>query len=138
MSTAQWRGFDGWCGHQHVPNNTHGDPSDINIHALLEDDDMPYTKDEISDAVWRTDRIPAPGKPTTGNVAWQADSYLRLTYEAVQATLAQTSAMNAALQAVLTAGTGAIDMAAVQQAAADGALAALRKVAADVADGAAS
>lgn len=23
---AQWRKFYGWCGHQHVPENTHGDP----------------------------------------------------------------------------------------------------------------
>lgn len=23
---AQWRAFYGWCGHQHVPENVHGDP----------------------------------------------------------------------------------------------------------------
>ena len=23
---AQWKAFYGWCGHQHVPENTHGDP----------------------------------------------------------------------------------------------------------------
>ncbi|WP_346007308.1 hypothetical protein [Janibacter terrae] len=23
---AQWRSFEGWCGHQHVPENSHGDP----------------------------------------------------------------------------------------------------------------
>lgn len=26
MTFGQWRQFYGWCGHQHVPENTHGDP----------------------------------------------------------------------------------------------------------------
>lgn len=26
MTFAQWRRFLGWCGHQHVPENEHGDP----------------------------------------------------------------------------------------------------------------
>ena len=26
MTFAQWRSFRGWCGHQHVPENVHGDP----------------------------------------------------------------------------------------------------------------
>lgn len=26
MTGAQWRKFKGWCGHQHVPENVHGDP----------------------------------------------------------------------------------------------------------------
>lgn len=26
FSFARWRTFYGWCGHQHVPENTHGDP----------------------------------------------------------------------------------------------------------------
>lgn len=26
LSPAEWRKFSGWCGHQHVPENTHGDP----------------------------------------------------------------------------------------------------------------
>lgn len=49
----QWNSFRGWCGHQHVPENTHGDPGAINIDRLLkpseeeEKDDMfeyPYTQ----------------------------------------------------------------------------------------------
>lgn len=35
LSSGRWQTFDGWCGHQHVPNNDHGDPSDIDIAALL-------------------------------------------------------------------------------------------------------
>lgn len=26
---GQWRNFYGWCGHQHVPENTHGDPGNL-------------------------------------------------------------------------------------------------------------
>ena len=26
FSAEEWRAFQGWCGHQHVPENVHGDP----------------------------------------------------------------------------------------------------------------
>lgn len=29
MTGAQWDIFTGWCGHQHVPENTHGDPGNF-------------------------------------------------------------------------------------------------------------
>lgn len=32
---ARWRTFDGWCGHQHVPGNDHGDPGALNLAHLL-------------------------------------------------------------------------------------------------------
>lgn len=32
---AQWRNFAGICGHQHVPENHHGDPGDIDIDKLI-------------------------------------------------------------------------------------------------------
>jgi hypothetical protein len=35
MSADQWRTFNGWCGHEHVPGNDHGDPGGINITYLL-------------------------------------------------------------------------------------------------------
>ena len=36
FSFARWRDFYGWLGHQHVPENTHGDPGKIDIGYLLE------------------------------------------------------------------------------------------------------
>jgi hypothetical protein len=36
FSAAQWRVFKGWCGHQHVPENDHGDPGNINFARLLD------------------------------------------------------------------------------------------------------
>ena len=47
--------------------------------------------------LWRSDIIPAPGKPSTGNTEWQPDSYLRLTYEAVARIEAQNRALVAAV-----------------------------------------
>lgn len=35
MSGAEWDNFAGWCGHQHVPENTHTDPGAIPITYLL-------------------------------------------------------------------------------------------------------
>lgn len=35
LSNAAWEGYAGWLGHQHVPENTHGDPGAITISALL-------------------------------------------------------------------------------------------------------
>jgi hypothetical protein len=35
MSTRKWKSFNGWCGHQHVPENAHWDPGKIDIAYLL-------------------------------------------------------------------------------------------------------
>jgi hypothetical protein len=35
MSTGEWSAFNGWCGHQHVPENVHWDPGTIDIAYLL-------------------------------------------------------------------------------------------------------
>jgi hypothetical protein len=35
MSAAVWDAYDGWCGHEHAPENLHGDPGNIDIAALL-------------------------------------------------------------------------------------------------------
>jgi hypothetical protein len=60
MTNAEWDSFGGWCGHQHAPENTHGDPGDIDITYLLrgatptptppqsEEDDMPLTDQDVA------------------------------------------------------------------------------------------
>lgn len=35
MTGTEWRAFNGVCGHQHVPHNTHWDPGRIDIDFLL-------------------------------------------------------------------------------------------------------
>jgi len=36
MALVEWDNYDGWCGHQHVPENTHWDPGHIDVEYLLE------------------------------------------------------------------------------------------------------
>jgi hypothetical protein len=45
MSPESWLRFDGWCGHQHVPENEHWDPGRIPITRLLERKVMTDTPD---------------------------------------------------------------------------------------------
>lgn len=35
MTHDEWNAFDGWCGHQHVPENEHWDPGKLDIGRLL-------------------------------------------------------------------------------------------------------
>ncbi|MEU5425528.1 peptidoglycan-binding protein [Streptomyces olivoreticuli] len=35
MSFSTWTAFKGWAGHQHVPENDHGDPGDIDFAKLI-------------------------------------------------------------------------------------------------------
>jgi len=35
LGDNDWLAFTGWCGHEHVPGNTHGDPGAIDIVKLL-------------------------------------------------------------------------------------------------------
>jgi hypothetical protein len=35
MSGADWDAFNGWCGHQHVPENAHWDPGKLDISSKL-------------------------------------------------------------------------------------------------------
>lgn len=68
MNSAQWRSFNGWAGHEHCPENLHGDPGLINIEFLLkrganalqdfdlEDDDMPKPNDIVSRYRWPNGR----------------------------------------------------------------------------------
>ena len=35
MLPTEWAAFNGWCGHQHAPENDHGDPGAIHIDRLL-------------------------------------------------------------------------------------------------------
>lgn len=59
MSFAEWNSFKGVCGHQHVPENDHGDPGAIDISTILalaggqslpveppKDEDMPNQLEE--------------------------------------------------------------------------------------------
>lgn len=40
LSPSEWVNYKGWLGHQHVPENSHGDPGAINISKLLATDSV--------------------------------------------------------------------------------------------------
>ncbi len=81
MTFDRWRAFTGWCGHQHVPENDHGDPGAMDFARVIaiakgqttEEDDMQLTDADvqrIAKAVWDhgiSNRFrPGPdGKPRT-------------------------------------------------------------------------
>lgn len=83
MTGAQWTAFKGHCGHQHVPENDHGDPGAFPMAAILnaakggtippQEDDMP-TPAEVAKAVLTFDGvILVPGAPPT-NPTWTLSS----------------------------------------------------------------
>lgn len=55
MSLSQWDNFTGICGHQHVAENLHGDPGDVDIARAL----------RLSVPEVETVRAPDPVKPVT-------------------------------------------------------------------------
>lgn len=131
MTFSQWQAFKGWCGHQHVPENDHGDPGSMDFARVIalakgattpEEDDMP-TAAEVAKAVLTLDGvISVPGAPTT-NPTWtlssvQTEILKRL--DKANATLAAQSAAITSLAGQLgeDVDTDAV-VAAVQQAIAD-------------------
>lgn len=62
LSGAAWDFFGGWCGHQHVPENDHGDPGAINIAYLL-GNPLPTPQPE-EDEEMKSHVVQATGDPT--------------------------------------------------------------------------
>jgi hypothetical protein len=93
MSAARWNSFKGHCGHQHVPENDHGDPGALPMAAILAaakggttpstSGDLDMEAKAVSAAVWDRDEIPAPPSASTfkTNPTWKAGSYLKELYE---------------------------------------------------------
>jgi hypothetical protein len=88
LSGAQWNAYYGWLGHQHVPENDHGDPGNLNFARVLahatglpakEDDGMALTDAEIKrivDKVWAA-RFKSPAAdPKAGDPTRAASTYL--------------------------------------------------------------
>lgn len=98
MSAAKWNSFNGHCGHQHVPENLHGDPGLIPMAAILtaaKGGTTPPQEDPVTDtaftSVWKTDNsIPAGStEKNPDNKFWTAQTYLTGTFENGVSTLAQ-------------------------------------------------
>lgn len=143
MTATQWNNFNGHCGHQHVPENDHGDPGAFPMAAILaaakngttqEDDPMAgITKQDIADSVWRTDNIKAGStEKDPKNTTWVAETYLKGTFENTVRLLTQETAQTAAIAKLAQLIGSNVDtaqvVAAVQKAIAD----AVVKVSVDV------
>lgn len=119
MSGAKWNSYRGHCGHQHVPENDHGDPGLLPMGAILarakgytptspskEEPDM--DKGDVFNATWDTDGLPAPefAPDVKKNPKWTASSYIRSIYNAVAGLPAALAALRkdvAALRADVAA-----------------------------------
>lgn len=62
MTGAEWLSARGIVGHQHAPENSHGDPGNFPLHLLTGDDDMPSAA-EVANAVLNH---PIPNAMTDG------------------------------------------------------------------------
>ena len=98
LTGAQWNAYYGWLGHQHVPENDHGDPGNLNFARVLAhatgitpeppEGDMALNTDDVR-KIFETDGIlssPDYDKDPAGDLHWPAESYLRNTYLAARET----------------------------------------------------
>jgi hypothetical protein len=109
MTGTQWSNFKGHCGHQHVPENDHGDPGAFPMAAILaaakngtipeEDSVAGLTKQDVYDAVWKTDQIAAPvdAADVKTNPTWAPQSYLKDIGARVRAIQAAEAGQTAAI-----------------------------------------
>jgi hypothetical protein len=144
MTFAQWEAFKGVCGHQHVPENDHGDPGSLPFAKLIalakgttappEEDDMP-TAAEVAKAVLTLDGVIAvPGAPTT-NPTWTLSSVQTEILKRIDAVRTAEAAQTAAITSLAKlVGTG-VDTAAVVAAVKVAIAEAVVKVSVDVTDG---
>jgi hypothetical protein len=94
MSFAKWNGFSGHCGHEHPPENLHGDPGAFPMRAILDlartggDTEVPPVTTPIPphpltppayQDVMMTDAVPAPRNRVgyEDNPYWTLESYMR-------------------------------------------------------------
>lgn len=147
MTFAEWRSFKGWCGHQHVPENDHGDPGSMNFARVIaiangqqanteEDEDMAISDADarkVARMVWELDGFFAVPWGTKENPEWAPESVLRHVGEVARESRGRIKEMQAtvgALSGVVSqlAEGGGLDAAEIQAAAEAGARAALERL----------
>jgi hypothetical protein len=117
MSFAEWQAFKGWCGHQHVPENDHGDPGSMDFARVIEhakgggqapteeEEDMALTDDDIKkigrQVVTGANGVKSPDDPS---VEWAMSSYLGLTYKATRTLVADVAAVKAKVDSLTVGG----------------------------------
>lgn len=130
LTGAQWGAYYGWLGHQHVPENDHGDPGNLNFARVLEhatgqpatpseEDDMP-TAAEIATAVWSHTESPGGGKPVRSGAAitWM-DSVHAGQNQRLDALAKQVTDLTAKVSSIATTGLTPEQITAIANAVAD-------------------
>ncbi|MCX5144635.1 hypothetical protein [Streptomyces sp. NBC_00338] len=136
MSMAEWRNFRGWCGHQHVPENAHGDPGSMDFARVIalatgtnippkKEDDMPLTDADVKRILTTDGIVPAPSSAADykTNKFWTVASHLATTTAAVRDLQKTQAAQTAAITALAKLAGANVDtktvVTAVQKAIAD-------------------
>lgn len=110
MSGSDFDSWSGWLGHQHVPENVHGDPGMFPWDRMItasQGDDMPTVAE-----FWEDDRIPVTATSTAAtNPKWSPENALGRTVDRAEQThtvVTTTSAQVAALATQVAALTAAV------------------------------
>lgn len=129
LTGSQWLNYYGWLGHQHVPENYHGDPGNINWKKIEDyakgvapggDTNVALTADDlakIKEAVWSTDdAVPAARPPvnnadyyeadgtTLKNTGWTGGYSLQTAVEGIRKTQQAVGALTAKVDALSVSG----------------------------------
>lgn len=86
LSGAEWEAYYGWLGHQHVPENYHGDPGGINWKRIEElaigEVNVALTKTDVVTLAKADDVFKSPdsGLASETNKYWTLESYLYESY----------------------------------------------------------
>ncbi|MGQ4343611.1 hypothetical protein [Streptomyces sp. SAS_275] len=109
MSASKWTGFTGHCGHQHVPENDHGDPGQFPMAAILnaakggttpaQEDDMPTAAEVAKEVLTYDGVIVVPGAPKT-NPTWTLSSSVTEILKRLDAANKTLAAQSAAITAI--------------------------------------
>lgn len=104
MSQSAWDKYAGWCGHQHVPENLHGDPGDMS--AVFKEADMPDPRDFSKD-LYKYDTIPvgsaAGAFPNNANDTISLRTAMGYVVAATHDLRGEVAGLSAAVEALATA-----------------------------------
>lgn len=74
LDKARYLAYEGWLGHQHVPFNSHGDPGNLNVKALLKFAEEPAKKPTSKPKGYPTPTRPLALGSKGEDVKWLQDN----------------------------------------------------------------
>lgn len=112
LTGAQWTSYYGWLGHQHVPENLHGDPGNIDMARILayaNGATAPEEEEVAAEDVWKADLINASPPPYNNsdyetNKTWTASYALSTAVLTGRKVEAKVDALSAKVDALSVGG----------------------------------